>query len=57
MHLTNGKHAFVVIGRKPGGPIRRGGATAVRPGAHPWRSGRLQAKWGCSTATAVFGVE
>jgi hypothetical protein len=68
MHLTNGKHAFVVLGRTPksGDDPSKWGDSAVV--CDPWNNeayvlpaerGRsiLQAKWGCGTATPVFGVE
>jgi hypothetical protein len=68
MHLTNGKHAFVVLGRtaKSGDDPSKWGDTAVV--CDPWNNeayflpavqgqGILQTKWGCGTATAVFGVE
>lgn len=68
MHLTNGKHAFVVLGRTPksGDDPSKWGDSAVV--CDPWNNeayvlpadrgqGILQGKWGCGTATAVFGVE
>lgn len=68
MHLTNGKHAFVVIGRTPKSGIdpKEWGDGAVV--CDPWNneayalpaaegSGILQTKWGCPTAKAQFGVE
>lgn len=68
VHLDNGKHAFVVIGRKPksgNNPANWGDDCVV---CDPWAneayflpadSGAtiLQTKWGCPTATAQFGVE
>mgnify|MGYP001194593383 CR=1 FL=1 len=67
MHLTNGKHAFVVVGRKPGSgadPTKWGDGCVV---CDPWageayslpavQAGAiLQTKWGCGTANAEFGV-
>lgn len=68
MHLTNGKHAFVVLGRKAksGDDPAKWGDTAVV--CDPWNNegyalpavqgqSILQAKWGCGTSTAIFGVE
>jgi hypothetical protein len=68
MHLTNGKHAFVVLGRTPKSgddPSKWGdGAVVCDPWnneayALPAEQGQsiLRAKWGCGTATAVYGVE
>lgn len=68
MHLTNGKHAFVVVGRKPGSgddPSKWGDTAVV---CDPWAGeayplpaekgvALLQSRWGCSTAKAEFGVE
>ncbi len=68
MHLTNGKHAFVLIGRTPktGVDPKEWGDGAVV--CDPWNNeayilpageGRqiLQAKWSCGTATSQFEVE
>ena len=68
MHLTNGKHAFVVLGRKAksGDDPSKWGDSAVV--CDPWNNEAyvlppaqgqsiLQTKWGCGTSTAVFGVE
>jgi hypothetical protein len=68
MHLSNGKHAFVVLGRKPksGDDPAKWGDTAVV--CDPWNNEAyalpavqgpsiLQGKWHCTTATAAFGVE
>lgn len=68
MHLTSGTHAFVVVGRKPKSGIdpSNWGDTAVV--CDPWNNEAyflpagegqqiLQAKWGCGTAKAEFGVE
>ena len=68
MHLTNGKHAFVVIGRKPGSGDDPSGWGDEAVVCDPWNReayalpavqgpGILQAKWSCKSATAVFGVE
>ena len=68
MHLTNGKHAFVVLGRTPKtgvDPKEWGEAVVV---CDPWNNEAyalpavqgtsiLQTKWSCGTARAVFGVE
>jgi hypothetical protein len=68
MHLTNGKHAFVVLGRTPksGDDPKDWGDTAVI--CDPWNNEAyalpavqgqsiLQTKWSCGTAKAQFGVE
>lgn len=68
MHLTNGRHAFVVLGRTPksGDDPSKWGDTAVV--CDPWNNEAyalpavqatsiLQTKWSCPTATAQFGVE
>ena len=68
MHLTTGKHAVVVVGRKPGSgddPSKWGDTAVV---CDPWAGeayplpaekgvALLQSRWGCSTARAEFGVE
>ena len=68
MYLTNGKHAFVVLGRTPKtgvDPKEWGEAVVV---CDPWNNEAyalpavqgtsiLQTKWSCGTARAVFGVE
>ena len=68
MHLTNGKHAFVVLGRTPKSgidPTEWGDAAVV---CDPWNneayalpaaqaSSILQTRWGCGTAKAQYGVE
>lgn len=68
VHTDNGKHAFVVIGRKPktsSNPKDWGEDCVV---CDPWANeayylpadsgaGILQTKWGCPTATAQYGVE
>ncbi|MBP7676643.1 MAG: hypothetical protein KBB14_09995 [Thermoanaerobaculia bacterium] len=67
MYLTNGKHAFVAIGRKAGSgndPAKWGDSVVV---CDPWAGeayplpadkggALLQTKWGCATANAEFGV-
>ncbi len=68
MHLTSGTHAFVLVGRtaRSGDDPANWGDSAVV--CDPWNKesyvlpaaqgkGILQSKWGCGTATAVFGVE
>jgi len=68
VHLDNGRHAFVVIGRKPktGNNPKDWGEDCVV--CDPWAreayylpadsgAGILQTKWGCPTATPQFGVE
>lgn len=68
MHLTNGRHAFVVVGRTPKSgddPTKWGDAAVV---CDPWNNEAyalpavqaasiLQTKWSCGTAKAQFGVE
>jgi hypothetical protein len=68
MYLDNGRHAFVVVGRKPktdNNPANWGDDCVV---CDPWAgeayylpsdtgAGLLQTKWNCATATAQFGVE
>lgn len=68
MHLTNDKHAFVVLGRTPKSgidPAKWGDAAVV---CDPWNkeayalpavqgASILQTKWSCGTARAQFGVE
>jgi hypothetical protein len=68
VHLDNGRHAFVVIGRSPksgSNPSKWGENCVV---CDPWANeayylpadsgaGILQTKWGCPTATPQFGVE
>jgi len=68
VHMDNGRHAFVVIGRKPksgSNPTNWGDECVV---CDPWANeayylpadsgaGILQTKWGCATATPHFGVE
>lgn len=68
MHLTNGKHAFVLLGRTPKSgidPKDWGDGVVV---CDPWNSEAyalpaaegsaiLQTKWNCPTAKAQFGVE
>ena len=68
MHLTNGRHAFVVLGRTPstGDDPAEWGDTAVV--CDPWNNeayalpamagqSLLLKKWGCGTAKAQYGVE
>jgi hypothetical protein len=68
MHLTNGKHAFVVLGRTSStgdDPAKWGDAAVV---CDPWNNESyplpavagqsiLQKKWGCGTARAQYQVE